>query len=179
MAICNPDGTPYQVSGSLQQFDPDSPEHDLFNLIDQEAIEIGGSPIFYYEVFIDSNSIDHLFREARSKLWTTTPIKLYAYYDPITSQNFHMFAGVDAPDEIVFNLNYRDVLNRIGHPPKVGSRIYTPHKRENWVIKQRNVDEFKLWGEIRLKLACDRFQESLTTGEGKMLNQQEPDFKVN
>jgi hypothetical protein len=42
MAILNPDGKPYLLSGSLQQFDPENPEFDLFNTWDQEAIAIGG-----------------------------------------------------------------------------------------------------------------------------------------
>ena len=51
-------------------------------------------------------------------------------------------------------------------------------KRENWKIVQRNVEEFKLWGELRLQLLSQRFQESRTTGEGKV-TQKEPDFKIN
>jgi len=37
---------------------------------------------------------------------------------------------------------------------------------------------FKLWGELRLQVMCIRYQESLTTGEGKV-TQRQPDFKVN
>ena len=63
MGILGNDGKPYKPAGSLQQFDPENTEHCLFNLWDQELIEIGGSPIFYYEVFIQSGTIDPLYRE--------------------------------------------------------------------------------------------------------------------
>jgi hypothetical protein len=43
MPILNKDGTPYQLTGSVQQFDPQNPNFDLFNLWDQEAILRGGS----------------------------------------------------------------------------------------------------------------------------------------
>ena len=36
---------------------------------------------------------------------------------------------------------------------------------------QRNVGDFFLWGELRLTLICQRFQESTTTGEGQVSQQ--------
>ena len=178
MGILNPDGTPFKTTGTLQQFDPENTEHDLFNVWDQEVIEIGGSPLFYYEIFINVSNIDSLYVEARDKLWSQHPVQVVGYYEPIHSQNFMNAFGIDSPDEMMFEFNYRHVLNTIGHATKIGSRIYSPHKRENWVVIQRNVETFKLWGELRLQVMCERFQESLTTGEGKV-TQREPDFKVN
>lgn len=178
MAINNPDGSTYHPTGTLQQFDPQSLEHELFNIWDQEAIEIGGTPLFYYQVFINVNNIDEIYMEARDKLWSQHPICLHGYYDPIPSQNAMGAFGIDSPDEIMFEFNYRHVLKILGHAPKIGARIFTPHKGENWVVKQRNVEVFKLWGELRLQVMCDRFQESLTTGEGKV-TQRQPDFKIN
>ena len=178
MAILNADGSKFELTGSLQQFDPDNPEHDVFNLWDQEIIEIGGSPLFYYEIFINVNNIDHLYAEARDKIWSQHPIKVQAYYEPIHSQNYMSSFGIDSPDEMMFEFNYRHVLGTIGHAPKIGARIFSPHKKENWVVIQRNVEVFKMWGEIRLQVMCERFQESLTTGEGKV-TQRQPDFKVN
>lgn len=177
MAIKNPDGSTYNPVGSLQQFDPENPEYDLFNLWDQEAIGIGGSPIFYYEVFIDSNMIDPVNMEARGKFFSINPICLYGYYNPVPSQNMMTVFGIDSPDELMFEFNYRDVLNRVGHPLKIGSRLYTPHKKENWKIIQLNVEEFKMWGELRLQVMCERFQESLSTGEGKV-TQKSPNINV-
>ena len=178
MAILNPDGSKFKPTGTLQQFDPENPEHDLFNVWDQEVIEIGGSPLFYYEIFINVNNIDSLYMEARDKIWSQHPICVTGYYEPIHSQNFMNAFGIGSPDEMMFEFNYRHVLATIGHAPKIGSRIFSPHKRENWVVIQRNVEVFKLWGEVRLQVMCQRFQESLTTGEGKV-TQREPDFKVN
>jgi hypothetical protein len=176
--IRNPDGSPYKPTGTLTQFDPDNPEFELFNSLDQEIIEIGGTPIMYYEVFINVSNIDELYVEARDKLWSEVPICLNGYYDPIPSQNAMGAFGIDSPDELMIEFNYRHVLKKLKHPPKIGARIFTPHKREHWVVIQRNVEVFKLWGELRLQLMCGRFQESLTTGEGRV-TQRQPDFKLN
>ena len=176
--IRNCDGTPYKPTGTLQQFDPESREQSLFNQWDSEVIELGGSPIFYYELFLQKQTIDPLYREDRGKIWSDKPYKLFGFYEPIPAQNYMNAFGLDAPDEMKFEFNYRTVLKTIGHPPKLGSRLFTPHKREHWVIVQRAVGEFKMWGEIRLILMCQRFQESVTTGEGKV-TQPTTDFKLN
>lgn len=177
--IKNCDGTPFRLGGSIQQFDPENPEQNLFNMYDQEVIQMGGSPIFYYEMFLGKgNTIDPLYREDRGKFWSNCPVQLYGLYEPITSQNYMNMFGMDGPDDMQFEFNYRAVLKALGHPPRLGSRLFTPHKRENWQIVQRAVGEFKFWGELRLILLCQRFQESVTTGEGKV-SQPQPDFKLN
>jgi hypothetical protein len=175
--IRNSDGSCYQLAGSIQQFDPENPEFNLFNLWDQEIIKQGGSPIFYYELMIQPQSVDPLYIEDRGKLWSTIPIQLYCFYDPQPNQNAQGMFGLDSPDEMVFEFNFRDVLNRVGHSPKVGSRLFTPHKGENWEVIQRNDGEFKLWGQLRLQLICRKFQESATTSG--VNPQPKVDFKLN
>jgi hypothetical protein len=178
MAITNPDGTPYNPVGQIQQFDPESPEHNLFNQWDQELIRQTGSPIYYYEVHIQPQTVHPLYLEDRGKLWSPKGIQLWCLYEPKASQNLQGLFGIDAPDEMIFELNYREVLQLCGHPPKIGSRLFTPHKRENWIIIQRNDDQFKMWGQLRLQLICQKFQES-TTDNSKSMNQPQPDFKLN
>jgi len=173
----NQDGTPYTLAGSIQQFNLDSPEHDLFNDWDQESIKRGGSPLYYYEVLIQPQTVDPLYLEDRGKLFSNNPVMLWCNYEPIPSQNELTRFGIDAPDEMKFEVNYRMTLKTIGHPPKIGSRLFTPHLRENWEVVQRNLGEFKMWGALRLELICRRFQESVTTGEGKV-TQKQPDSKI-
>lgn len=178
MTIRNCNGTPYKLSGSLQMFDPENPEQFLLNSFDSEIIRIAGTPIYYYEVFIQKQTINRIYREDRGKVWANKGIQLYGFYDPIPSQNYLNQFGVDSPDEIQFQFNFREVIKILGHPPKVGSRLFTPHKSEYWEIVQRNAGDFFLWGELRLTLICKRFQESLTTGEGSV-TQQQTNFKLN
>jgi len=177
MPLLNSDGTPYRLQGSVQQYDPQNPMFDLFNNWDQEALERGGSPLFYYEVIIQPDMIDPIYLEARNKLFSNNPVQLWCNYDPIPSQNMINQFGIDSPDEIKFEVNYRAVLKAIGHPPKIGSRLFTPHLNENWVIIQRNLGEFKMWGALRLELLCQRFQEDVVTGDGKV-TQKQPNLKI-
>lgn len=178
MAIKNADGSIYQTS-DLQQFDPNNVEHDLFNLWDQEAIEMGGTPIQYFDVFINASSIDELYVEARDKIYSNHPVCMYCYYEPIPSSNVVGAFGIDSPDTIMFEFNYRYVLKTLGKTPKIGARIFTPHRGENWMVAQKGVEVFKLWGELRLQVFCVRFPESLTTANGKVTEPRKSDYKVN
>lgn len=177
MGLKKLDGTPYQLNGSVQMFDPNSRMHDLFNLWDQEAILRGGSPIYYYEVIITPNMIDSVYNEARNKIFSNNPVQLWCTYEPIPSQNLLNQFGIDAPDEMKFELNYRAFLQNVGHPPKIGSRLFSPHLGQNWNIIQRNTGEYKMWGALRLELICQLFQEDVVTGEGRV-TQKQPDIKI-
>lgn len=157
-------GKPYNVTGSRQQFDDGLPEHDLFNTWDQEAIMIGGSPIFYYELFVNTNNIDPLYLETRTKLFSPNPVQLYCFYEPVPSQNMQTAFGIDSPDDMIFEFNYRAVLNTIGHAPKIGSRLFSPFLKENWVIIERKTGEMKMYGVVRLQCICQRFQEDAVSG---------------
>lgn len=171
-------GQPYKPQGSIQQFDPESTQHCLFNLWDQEAIKMGGSPIFYHEVIINAGDIHPTYLEARSKLFNPVPIQLWAIYEPSPQVNFQDAFGLDSPGQVIFECNYQDVLKRIGHPPKLQSRIHTPHKGEDWEILQLITGEYKMWGELRLQIVCEKFQDSVTMDAG-VVKQKREDFKIN
>ena len=152
--------------GTRRQFRPDAPEHRLLNMWDEESIEIGGSPIYYYEVIIPTAKIDRLYLECRSKLYNNFPVELWATYDPQPQNKVRGPFGWDSQQDNTFELNWEETLKRIGHPPKVGSRIWTPHLNEDWALVSTQLDLFQMWGKIRVKFVCQRFQEVLTTGEG-------------
>ncbi len=177
MAIFNPNGTPYKLAGTLNQFDPGNPRTDLFNIWDQESIMIGGTPLNYFEVFIQFQTIDELYLEDRGKVWSPIPLTFYGYYEPIEPQNPSTQFGIDGPGDVMFECNYRAVISAVGHMPKRGSRINTPHLNENWVIVDVRLAQFAYWGAMHLQLVCERFQESTTTGEGN-IPQPKPDFTI-
>lgn len=166
--MLTPDGKPYTTSGSLQQYDPSNPQLKLFNLWDEDAIRMGGSPIYYYEVFIAAGEIDPTYLEARGKIYSNHPVELWAVYEPIPAQNLMNVFGFDSRNEVIFECNAQAVLKAIGHMPKIGSRIYTPHLGENWRVVQRNLGEFKMWGALRVQLIAQQFQETVTTSEGRV-----------
>jgi hypothetical protein len=165
--LLNTDGTPYRSFGTQNQIK--LTQFDLFNSWDQEAIEKSGGIIQLFSLILSQNDIDPLYLESRSKLFSPIGIELSCFYEPIPSQNYINAFGIDAPDEMIFEFNYKYILEKVGFPPKIGSRIYSPHLKENWVIIQRNLGEFKMWGAMRLQLICQKFQESVSTLEGNVI----------
>jgi hypothetical protein len=166
MAIKNPDGSDYKLSGGVQQYKPNSSEMDLFNTWDQEMIRMTGMPVEYYEYMPQANTIDPVFLEDRGALWNQTPMCLMALYDRGPQMNHRDMFGYGGPDEVMFNMNLKYVMDTLGHLPRLGSRLFTPHLRENWKIDQLNVAEFQLWGRIRLQVMCKKWQENNVNPSG-------------
>lgn len=178
MAIYRPDGSVYSPKGSMQQFDPKGQSHDLFNRFNKEIIEIGGSPIFYFEMFVGKQNIDPIYVESRSKMWSQHPIELMAMYEPLSPQLAMTLFGPDAASNtMVFYTNYQHFLDKVGHPPVVGSRIYTPQLKEHWEILDRRSGGYQNWGVVTLEIHCVRFQETSTQGEGRV-TQPKQDYDI-
>jgi hypothetical protein len=95
----------------------------------------------------------------------------------VPSQNMQTAFGIDSPDEMIFELNYRATLREIGHAPKIGSRLFTPFLKENWVIVERKTGEYKMYGVVRLLLICQRFQEDDISGTSISKNK-DVDYKI-
>jgi len=174
--MLTPDGKPYRTAGTLTQFNPDDTQHLLFNVWDEDAIRQGGSPIYYYEKFISPAVIDPDYIEARGAIISEKPVELWAFYEPLAAQNAMGVFGFDSLNEVIFECNAKAVIKAIGHMPKLGSRIYTPHLGENWEIIQRNLGEFRMWGALRVQLIARQFQESVTM-QGGRATQNKPNIK--
>ena len=175
--LFNKDGTAYKLAGTRQQFNDRSADLALFDIWDQEAIKIGGSPIYYYEVFIQPQTTDPLYMEDRGKLWSTVPVELWCVYDPMASTNTQTAFGYDSPDEMKFEFNYRAMLDAIGHKPKIGSRLRSPFLKEDWEIIQMNLGEFKMYKALRAELFCKRFQDDAVSGPS-ISTQKDIDYKI-
>ncbi|RDJ35469.1 MAG: hypothetical protein DWQ19_11680 [Crenarchaeota archaeon] len=177
MSLLTPDGRPYKTFGSLQVYQPDAenPQIKLFNLWDEDTIRSFGSPLYYYEVFISPGEIDTTYIEARGKIYSNHPVEIWAVYEPLPSQNYQNQWGIESLNEMVFECNAQAVIKAIGHMPKIGSRIYSPHLGENWKVVQRNLGEFKMWSALRVQLIAQQFQESATTSGGRV-TESKPDI---
>ena len=175
--LYNKDGTPYKVAGTRQQFNDKRPDLALFDIWDQEAIKIGGTPLYYFEVFLPEQTMDGVYLENRGKIWSNIPIELWAVYDPTASLNLQMAMGIDSPDEMKFELNYHAMLDAIGHKPKIGSMIKSPFLKEVWELVQMNLGEFKMYKALRANLLCQRFQDDATGGPS-ITSQPEIDYKI-
>jgi hypothetical protein len=125
-------------------------------------IQSYGSPIYLYEVFISISSMDQLYLEDRGKLWCPNPIQLFALYEPIEPQNPSTAFGIDGIGDVVFTCNSQAVFQALGHWPKRGSRIQTPHLNEFWVIVDYRLTTFQLWSALNISIIAEKFQENIS-----------------
>jgi len=163
VTVFNKDGSAYKPNGSLVQFDPTNPNHDLFNKVDQENILLGGSSLLYRKILIQFETMDRLYLEDRSKLWNPSPVEIFGVYEPVEPQNPSIVHGIDSGESsVMFTCNYRAVLQALGEQPTRGSIIFTPHLKENWVIVDVRLSEFQYWGALHVNLISEKFTKSLT-----------------
>lgn len=176
MGLRNLDGTTYEL-GKLRAYDPSNPAYDLFSEWDRQAILMGGSPIIYRKVIFSESQVDPVYQEVRSKMWDPYGVELYATFEPIPSSQAIGIGGIDSiSDEIVFDCNYKEFLEKVGLPTP-GSVIHSVHLREDWELVQATLAEFKGWQAIRIQLVCKRFQGTATTPEWKAQRQM-PAYKI-
>jgi hypothetical protein len=175
--IRNLDGTPYNPdSSTVAQFDPDSPDHQLMDEVDQESIDLGGAPIEYYRVFVDGNA-DEFYGEQREKRYAQKLYKLMAHWEPVQPEWTWMSGGGGfSSDEIMaFSFNRKTFLNLVGEMPRIGSLIKTCTDGVFWEITKVDVniegEDRKLWGKHRVAVMCQKYQATITdpspTGLGR------------
>ena len=170
MVLRKQDGTPLKLEGNLKLFDTKNVDQDLMHSIDQEVIELSGSPVFYYKVYIDQSNYDSLYGESRNKIRRQDGIELIAHWEPVTpTQDLQTF-GIDSPDEVMFSFNIRQFKDITKDDlPINGALVYTPFDKNWWEIIQVNYgkdsEDFKIWGKYRFSVLARKYQESITDEE--------------
>lgn len=175
--IRNLDGTPYNPDCSTAaQFDPDSPDHELMDQIDQEAIDLGGAPIEYYRVVVDGNA-DSFYGEQREKRFAQKLYQLMAHWEPVQPEWNWMPGGMGFSSEelMAFSFNRKTFLETVGEMPRIGSLIKTCTDGVFWEITKVDVniegEDRKLWGKHRVAVMCQKYQATITdpspTGLGR------------
>jgi hypothetical protein len=129
----------------------------LTNCVDDFWIEMAGREVLYYEVF-DSEEDASVYEEDKPKMFKKHPEKLYAFYEvPLTWDNQF---GIDS-DELMLELGFNAVHNKLHHCPKLGSRIVIDDGSE-WRIVLRKRKNSSHNGNGRLFLLAKRYQECQT-----------------
>ena len=124
MAILKLDGTTYTTQGKagLDTYRPNGQDVKQLDKWDQEALRIGGSPCIYYPCLIDTN-FDEVYMESRNSIITQEGIEVILQFLPVRpAQDWSSF-GIDSPDELFFNANFTEWMEKVGEFPKLKSLI--------------------------------------------------------
>jgi len=129
----------------LGMYDPNNPDIQLFNLIDDEVIKLGGSKILYYK-YLRGNQFDEVYHEDRTKVLSKEPIVVYGQYDPkIIEEELGEF-GVEVVNDQIFTFNKSYIDRKIGRPPYPGDVIKPFFQNIRYGIFEVNEDSFQIYG---------------------------------
>jgi hypothetical protein len=151
------------TNGVLSFYDPTNPDRQLFDIIEQEAIELSSPPMKLYILVRSDVDIDCVYGEAVIRDGFLEPITVFGdYEDPTPIQILEKF-GIDEQEslDIQFNLNY--IINKIGvidteaNPVPMGSYVIT-YDNKVWEVMSSIIIDESLWRAQHLNVKVIRVQ---------------------
>ena len=135
-------------------------DQNLFNVVDEEIIKLGGSPLMIYKYY-QSKDFDNVYGEERGKTFSVTPIRVYGHYEPKPiEENLTQF-GIELTNDQQFTFNKSYVERRLGRPLIPGDVVKPEFQNLKYEIYEVQEDSFESYGVYHLlcsaKLLRDAF----------------------
>ena len=97
----------------LSLFDPVNPDINLFNLVDDEIIRLGGSKLYFYKFYLTEDDYDDVYMESKNKAIVSEPMLVHGHYDPkVLEENLSEF-GIELTNDQVFVFNKSYIASNI------------------------------------------------------------------
>jgi len=135
----------------LSFFDPENPDVNLFNLIDDEIIRIAGSPLYYFKSFI-SEDFDEVYLEARNKTISSEPIVVHGHYEPSVVEEVLSNFGIELTNDQLFVFNKSYIEAALGRQPLIGDQIKPQFQNQKYEIIEVQEEGFEMYGVYHM--AC-------------------------
>lgn len=146
-------------NSQLNLFDPENPDINLFNIIDDELIRLAGSEFRYYKYF-RSPDYDEVYGEDRSKPVATQAILVHGHYEPrILEENLTEF-GIELTNDQLFVFNKSYIEQKIGRIPIPGDVILPKFQDQKYEIYQVQEDSFESYGVYHMACSAKLLRES-------------------
>jgi len=153
----------------LSLFDQTNNDINLFNLVDDEIIRLGGSELLYFK-FRMNEDYDETYMEARNKVIDVEPILVYGHYNPTVLEETLSEFGLELKNEQIFIFNKSSIEQRIHERPKAGDIIQPRFQNQKYEVYEVQEDSFELYGVYHL--ACSA---RLLRDTQEMFNDDVPD----
>lgn len=135
----------------LSFFDPENPDVNLFNLIDDEIIRIAGSPLHYFKSYI-SEDFDDVYLEAQNKTISSEPIVVHGHYEPSVVEEVMSNFGIELTNDQLFVFNKSYIEATLNRPPEVGDQIKPQFQNQKYEIIEVQEEGFEMYGVYHM--AC-------------------------
>ena len=135
----------------LSLFDPTNNDINLFNLVDDEIIRLGGSEMYYYK-FRRSEDYDEVYLESRSKVIDSEPIRVHGHYNPTILEESLSEFGIQLTNDQIFIFNKSYIEQSIRRTPIAGDIIEPQFQNQKYEVFEVQEDSFEIYGVYHI--AC-------------------------
>ena len=153
----------------LSLFDQTNNDINLFNLVDDEIIRLGGSELLYYK-FRRSEDFDDVYLESRSKVIDSEPLLVHGHYDPTVLEESLSEFGLELTNDQIFMFNKSYITQSLHRIPIAGDIIEPRFQSQKYEIFEVQEDSFELYGVYHM--ACSA---RLLRDTEEILNQDLPE----
>ena len=161
------------TDGSLNFFDAENPDINLFNLVDDELIKISGSEILYYQYLQGEDQYDEVYMEARNKPVAKDPVLVYGHYEPkVLEENLSQF-GIELTNDQLFVFNKTYMEQRIRGELKVGDVLQPKFQNQKYEIIEVQEDSFEIYGVYHLVCSAKLLRDSTDVQDTPLLDSSE------
>ena len=150
-------------AGLLNLFDPDNPDIQFFNLLDEENIRLAGSPILYYKYY--QNKVDHddVYMESKNKPIAKGNIRVFGHYEPaVIEENLTEF-GIELTNDQLFTFNKSYIETKLNRLPIPGDLLRPEFQDIKYEIVEVQEDSFEIYGVYHVACTAKILRDSEET----------------
>jgi len=149
-----------ESDSELNLFDPDNPDINLFNLIDEELVRLSGSKILFYKYMQSQSNYDEVYMEERNKPISSEPILVYGHYEPkVLEENLTQF-GIELTNDQIFVFNKSYIEQRLGRTIIPGDIVQPKFQNQKYEVFQVQEDSFEIYGVYHLACSAKILRDS-------------------
>jgi len=157
------------IESELSLFDPSNPDINLFNLVDDELIRLGGSKLLYYKYHQVDDDFDEVYMEQRNKPISSEPMVVYGHYEPrALEENLTQF-GLELQNDQVFVFNKDYIERRVGRRPHAGDIVMPKFQNQKYEIFEVQEDSFEVYGVFHLTCSAKLLRDTATIQDQPLL----------
>jgi hypothetical protein len=158
----------------LSLFDPQNPDLNLLNLVDEEQIRLSGSKILYYKYFQSQGTVDHVYMEEREKTLHSQPISVFGHYNPTAiEENLTQF-GIELTNDQLFIFNKSSIEISLGRSPIPYDVVKPQFQNIKYEIFEVQEESFEIYGVFHLVCAARILRDSNEVVEEPLTKTSDP-----
>jgi hypothetical protein len=143
----------------LSLFDQTNNDINLFNLVDDEIIRLGGSELYYYK-FRGRTQYDDVYKESRNKVIDSEPLLLHGHYNPTILEESLTEFGIEITNDQLFIFNKSYIEQMLKRSPIAGDIIEPKFQNQKYEVFEVQEDSFELYGVFHMACSARLLRDS-------------------